>query len=147
MCLLVVILFLLQANPGMVWRSHLAHDGWRRANYYIKHLIVTWRPADLWSKDWVSHEDSNLSPLHYNHLPRRLVTLEKRWFLNVRESYTQDGRNIQLKDLQYIAQLPESILNPGYSKICEICAPISATEKNWILLLFSYQVGFCMFLL
>lgn len=25
---------------GMVWRSHLAHDGWRRANYYIKHLIV-----------------------------------------------------------------------------------------------------------
>ncbi|CAK9025545.1 unnamed protein product [Durusdinium trenchii] len=25
---------------GMVWRSHLAHNGMRRANYYIKHLVV-----------------------------------------------------------------------------------------------------------
>ena len=25
----------------MVWRSHLIHDGLRRANYYIKHLVVT----------------------------------------------------------------------------------------------------------
>lgn len=26
---------------GMVWRSHLVHGGLRRANYYIKHLLVT----------------------------------------------------------------------------------------------------------
>jgi hypothetical protein len=25
---------------GMIWRSHLAHDGLRRGNYYIKHLVV-----------------------------------------------------------------------------------------------------------
>ena len=25
---------------GMVWRSHLAHGGLRRANYYIKHMVV-----------------------------------------------------------------------------------------------------------
>lgn len=25
---------------GMIWRSHLAHDGFRRGNYHIKHLVA-----------------------------------------------------------------------------------------------------------
>ena len=57
---------------GMVWRSHLVHGGLRRANYYIKHLLVNLAASisrqshQTWSK-WRSKSLRLAGKIHEPH--------------------------------------------------------------------------------